>query len=717
MKVRIFKIALFWSCYFFFIGNIHLSHANTGQPIFLIDTLFAENVLDTQFLYILPDPNNSFSLKSIQEQTFLPLVHFAKSTNRDASTSYWTKLIIHNQMEIAQEYWLAINAHKSYGYQVRASGEILSSQTGSMLPHKEKTIQAIQRKLANYLPLKLKAGEKSIFYIRNEYTGFRTGLKDVLRIETPLNVQYNQIKERGYQNFFNGFFQAILILLFLYCFFYAYYAKEQFAIYLGLYCFTYCIYFLNSEGYLYAISEIKNRPVLFDLVSLNLINVAIIFECLFIQHFLSLKTILPKWNKFFKGFILSQILVLFIASAYYLSTSNILPPIILVSLFQLLFLITRPFFLYSTWQLPDTKALIYTYSSTVGLLFSMAALFAIFFPFFIDSLLLLKLGVGGFISIMLIGLSYNAAKYRTDKLRFEKENIQQQLVLEQQQSRQKAIEQEKELLQVRTKELQELDQLKSHFFANVSHELRTPLTLLLSPIQRVLKSNDLSPRNDSLLRLAQQNGQRLLQLTNEILNLNKLEAGKLALQLSKVVLFNFLKRIIAAFQSHAESAKIELIFQYELDKYLQVKLDKKKTETVLINLLSNALKFTPSKGKVTIIAKDYQQYLQVTVQDTGRGIHPDDLPHIFNRFFQTKQADRQAEGGTGIGLALSQELAKLMNGSLQVSSEVNLGSTFILALPHIEVMAKLSDEAARLVLDNQLDQKNQVAKVGATLKV
>ena len=205
--------------------------------------------------------------------------------------------------------------------------------------------------------------------------------------------------------------------------------------------------------------------------------------------------------------------------------------------------------------------------------------------------------------------------------------------------------------------------------------------------------------------MAQQNSQRLLQLTNEILHLNKLEAGKLEVQLSKVVLFNLLKRTIASFQSHAERSEIELLFHYELDKYLQVKLDVKKTETILINLLSNALKYTPVGGQVMVRAKHHEEYLQIIVQDTGKGIHPEDLPHVFDRFFQTTRLERLAEGGTGIGLALSQEFAKLMQGSLRVKSKLDKGSVFTLSLPHIEVMSSLSDEEARLVTKDVFQQK------------
>ena len=317
----------------------------------------------------------------------------------------------------------------------------------------------------------------------------------------------------------------------------------------------------------------------------------------------------------------------------------------------------------------------------------------------------IKVSIGIFSTFAMISLSYFAAKARVKNLNYEKERIKRQLAHAQESNKALAIKQKNELLEIKNKTLQKNNQLKSRFFANVSHELRTPLTLILSPIQSILKPNELSNRNETWLRLVQQNGQRLLQMTNEILDLNKLEAGKLALQYTRVMLFSFLKRMVANFQSHAESAGIELLFQYELEKELLLKLDLKKTETILVNLLSNALKFTPSGGQVIIKVAQQQEFLQISVQDTGRGIHPNDAPHIFDRFFQTKDTTRIAEGGTGIGLALSKELTTLMGGQLTVTSELGKGSTFTLSIPLLEIVGRLSDVEAQSLQQNQIQEQ------------
>jgi signal transduction histidine kinase/DNA-binding response OmpR family regulator len=238
--------------------------------------------------------------------------------------------------------------------------------------------------------------------------------------------------------------------------------------------------------------------------------------------------------------------------------------------------------------------------------------------------------------------------------------------------------------------LQQLDAAKTRFFANVSHELRTPLTLILGPLSTMMKSGTMDNKNFTLAGLIRQNAQGLLKLVNEILDLNKLEADKMTLQEAPVVVYNLIRRLLANFESHAERQNIRFTFNYELDTYLQLALDVNKFEKIINNLLSNALKFTPTAGAITLTVKDLHNRLQIDIMDTGRGIHPDDLPHVFNRFYQSNQPDAPTEGGTGIGLSLSMELVKLMGGTLHVDSHLGTGSTFYLTLPKKEILGTIS---------------------------
>ncbi|MEO1257607.1 MAG: ATP-binding protein [Bacteroidota bacterium] len=249
------------------------------------------------------------------------------------------------------------------------------------------------------------------------------------------------------------------------------------------------------------------------------------------------------------------------------------------------------------------------------------------------------------------------------------------------------------VIAAQTEELRNMDAIKSRFFANVSHELRTPLTLLLGPINSALEKGDLNNRNFTLLKLAQNNGQQLLKLVNSILDLTRLESGKLELKEETVAFHPLIKRIISQFESGAQVQNIDLIIDYQPDPYLQLRLDTTKFETIVNNLLSNALKFTADKGTITMTIKDQGNQIQLEVNDTGKGIHPEDLPHIFNRFYQSKRPNAPTEGGSGIGLALSRELAQLFNGALEVESELGKGSTFFFRFPKKEVMGFASLEA------------------------
>ncbi len=289
-------------------------------------------------------------------------------------------------------------------------------------------------------------------------------------------------------------------------------------------------------------------------------------------------------------------------------------------------------------------------------------------------------------------------KWRTTLL------IKRQATLEHQvKERTETIEQQKE-------ELLQLDKLKTRFFANVSHELRTPLTLILGPLSLVLNWNDLPDRVYTHLKMIQKNGQQLLGLVNEILDLNKLEANKLELHEHPVVLYQCLRRILSSFESYAQFREIEFTFRHDFDRHLKILLDESKFEKILHNLLSNAFKFTPRGGEVSVVVEDLNSTLRLQVIDNGSGIHPDDLPHIFDRFYQSGRSDAPAEGGTGIGLALSCKFAQMFGGQLTAESDPESyqrgqGSTFSLEFPKKEIFGSLESQAMEVEFQESSSSK------------
>ncbi|MBC7777948.1 MAG: response regulator [Phycisphaerae bacterium] len=235
-------------------------------------------------------------------------------------------------------------------------------------------------------------------------------------------------------------------------------------------------------------------------------------------------------------------------------------------------------------------------------------------------------------------------------------------------------------------QLKDLDAAKSRFFANISHELRTPLTLVLGPISSLLKESQLSPKQVGLLQMVTRNGEKLNHLINDILDLRKLEAGKMELNRQPTPLAAFFRRHIVQFESLASRKEIDFSFAIAVDDGIVANIDREKCRQLTYNLLSNAFKFTPVGGKIRVTLEMEKHgksisLFQMSVADDGPGIHPDDLPFVFERFFQTNRPDKPAEGGTGLGLALCQEYVKLFDGKIDVESHLGKGATFRVEFP------------------------------------
>jgi signal transduction histidine kinase len=231
----------------------------------------------------------------------------------------------------------------------------------------------------------------------------------------------------------------------------------------------------------------------------------------------------------------------------------------------------------------------------------------------------------------------------------------------------------------RAEALAEIDRAKTTFFSNVSHELRTPLTLMLSPLEELLSEKKHAPEERELLDLVHRNGLRLQKLVNTLLDFSRIEAGRIQADYEPADLGSITEDLASNFRSAMEKAG--LAFQIDCEKFPEaVYIDREMWEKVVLNLLSNALKFTFT-GSVTVTLRARKGHAELTVQDTGTGIPESELPHIFERFWRVAGAKGRTMEGTGIGLALVQELIKLHGGSIAVRSEVSKGTTFTVRIP------------------------------------
>ncbi len=236
-------------------------------------------------------------------------------------------------------------------------------------------------------------------------------------------------------------------------------------------------------------------------------------------------------------------------------------------------------------------------------------------------------------------------------------------------------------LEAQADRLEEVDRLKTRFFANVSHEFRTPLTLLLGPIEDALagRYGDLDPRLGDQLSVMQRNARRLLDLINQLLDLAKLEAGGLDLDRRPADLASLARGVAATFASRAERDGVALLV--DGPAALAAAVDAPKVEGVLTNLLANALAFTSGGGKIRVSVAADGDHVVLTVEDTGTGIAAEDLPHVFDRFRQVDGSATRTHEGTGIGLALAKELVEMHGGTIAVESAVGFGTRFTVHLP------------------------------------
>ena len=283
-------------------------------------------------------------------------------------------------------------------------------------------------------------------------------------------------------------------------------------------------------------------------------------------------------------------------------------------------------------------------------------------------------------------------------------------------SQKQVIENEKQKLDHANEQLQALDEAKSRFFTNISHEFRTPLTVILGMVDQIERQPEKWLSQG--MAIIKRNGQDVLQLINQILDLRKLESGKMEAEWVYEDIITYLSYLTESFHSMALPKGVSLTFQSEIEM-LSMEFDKKKLLTIISNLLTNAIKFTQSGGSVKLVVlsskldvlghksgsnvpplehkiypersrrtqnsklktPNLEPSLEIRISDTGKGIPPEKLPHIFDRFYQVDDSLTREEEGTGIGLTLVKELVKFLGGEVTVQSELGKGTVFTIQLP------------------------------------
>ncbi|MFT5164784.1 MAG: signal transduction histidine kinase/CheY-like chemotaxis protein [Saprospiraceae bacterium] len=234
----------------------------------------------------------------------------------------------------------------------------------------------------------------------------------------------------------------------------------------------------------------------------------------------------------------------------------------------------------------------------------------------------------------------------------------------------------RKLTSAETQRILDLDQLKTKLYNNISHEFRTPLTVIMGLADNIREQ----PQEKSLIK---RNSKNLLQLVNQLLDLAKLDAQSIHLNYKQADIITYLKYLMESFHSLAIEKYIPLTFDPE-EEEIVMDFDELKIQQIIYNLVSNAIKFTPENGRISLLVsrrtEKGQPFIQINIEDTGIGITKKDIAFIYDRFYQTDDSNTQA-GGTGIGLSLTKGLIQQMNGNITVESEVSKGTVFTILLP------------------------------------
>lgn len=269
----------------------------------------------------------------------------------------------------------------------------------------------------------------------------------------------------------------------------------------------------------------------------------------------------------------------------------------------------------------------------------------------------------------------------------------------------KKLEEQNRAISIQKNEIEKVSELakeaieeKLRFYSYVSHEFKTPLSLILTPVEHLITKNKLDQKEVlTTLQLIHKNGNRLLRLVNQLLEMRQLDSGKMSLDIKKYDLVLFLKELVSDFQYKAKIQSIDLKFKSSLDELI-VNLDFEKLDKVIFNLLSNGFKYTPSKGFILIELSLISEKIIIKVIDSGKGMASEEIKNAFELFYR---GNKNISLGTGLGLALTKEYILLHNGSINIDSAEGSGTTFTIELPLIESNTK--DELNNLPNTRMLD--------------
>lgn len=605
----------------------------------------------SRYTYVLTDSANKFSDNDIKsgkaDHHFLAYA----SVNKELKpfTVYWLKVSLkplggvnnwHIILRDTGDLYLNGSANEYVDvYTVNNANAVIAHQrTGVLVPRSQKNVP--QYTAINCVTFSGTAGKAVSLYIKLVSKNSPPGLLFYPQLQDPVVPVITSANRLD-------LFSAIALVFSVISFFFFFFVRERAYLFFGLYTLILSQHYLILHPAIPFIDMyIPEHPELLNGFWRLLTTGSFVLFGLFGRSFINLPLLSPKTDKWFKIFLMTMAGLLIIdVTALMTGPKGIIPNLVFLLLFAILliFIIRFAFFRSVLARLYVGGALWLLIFTALGLLWNSGVIALPFNPWPVGQL-------GQFL-IYAAALAY--------KVRLN------------------------EKARAQAMRIKEMDDIKSKFFANISHEFRTPLTLIQGPLQQIEEQVKETGKNDVAtvplrqVHTMRRNTDRLLELVNQLLDLSRLDSGKMNLQIIKGDVLQLLRSLTASFDSMAERKQIHYHVHFPEQTPIAF-FDKDKLEKIFTNLLSNAFKYTPEKGTVSVIVEMEDNRLRLLVEDNGPGIAKKELDKVFDRFYQVEGT---ADKGTGIGLALVKELVDLYRGQISVSSEPGKGSRFRVSLP------------------------------------
>jgi len=633
-----------------------------------------------QSVQILKDTLPGYSIQQITtpalQDNFIPLLEY--DAPLENYQNYWGKLQVVNKMTRADQYaeWVLSFTSTLTTLDIflqEKDGTWKKEVSGSFAPESSKSFTPTAK--GNLVKLTLPPYQVVTIYFRGKsertatFPSFYTRL---MHVDTYYGAL---VKTKAGNAIFIGF----LLMMFFYNLIVYFFGRDRSFIFYSVYLLMIVVYTAySSEDLLDWTGLFSDQPRYQRFAKLSM-YLAMMAYLSFIRSFLDLKQLLPKWDTVLKVIIylgspviLLDIVILLLTNFSYVIEDRITVPYILLVIIVCCALV---FPLFRTKDKKGYFIIAGIATIVLGSFFTVITLLLI--PPF--SLFYLKAATIIEVIIFSLGLAYRQRQQKVASQQADFRLKESQLI------------QEKQNLEA--SRLQELNEFKTRFYTNITHEFRTPLTVIMGISENIKKHEE----EKNLIR---RNSQNLLRLINQLLDLSRLESGKLGLhKVHRDIIVNLLY-LTESFYPTATQKNIRLLFHSE-EETVMMDFDEEKVQQIVYNLLSNALKYTQEYGKVILhtskLEQEGQAFLKLKFKDNGIGIPPDNINFIFDQFYQVNQNNSPTGDSSGIGLALTKELVELMNGSISVQSEEGKGTEFVVLLPIEAQLEPLTERPDELV--------------------